>query len=90
MFLCYCGSFNLCIFIILAFRCAYCFYWNPARKQRPAPPRLETLSPHPAAPVLSSTSPDDEDDDEDEEESSSSSEEDEKEDGKDFLYYIFL
>ncbi|KAB7504749.1 Protein lunapark [Armadillidium nasatum] len=24
------------------YRCAYCFYWNPARKQKPAPPRKRT------------------------------------------------
>lgn len=33
------------IFCSKAFRCAYCFYWNPARKQKPAPPKLENISP---------------------------------------------
>ncbi|XP_043245743.1 endoplasmic reticulum junction formation protein lunapark-A-like [Amphibalanus amphitrite] len=32
-------------FEYLAFRCSYCFAWNPARKQRPSAPRL------PAAPT---------------------------------------
>uniref|UniRef100_T1ISS4 Endoplasmic reticulum junction formation protein lunapark n=1 Tax=Strigamia maritima TaxID=126957 RepID=T1ISS4_STRMM len=27
-------------FEYIAFRCCYCYYWNPARKQRPAAPRL--------------------------------------------------
>lgn len=27
-------------FEYVAFRCAYCYYWNPARKQRPVAPRL--------------------------------------------------
>lgn len=27
-------------FEYIAFRCCYCFYWNPARKQRPTAPRL--------------------------------------------------
>ncbi|XP_021936390.1 protein lunapark-A isoform X2 [Zootermopsis nevadensis] len=27
-------------FEYFAFRCCYCFYWNPARKQRPQAPRL--------------------------------------------------
>ncbi|ROT81320.1 Protein lunapark [Penaeus vannamei] len=34
-------------FPYLAFRCAYCYYWNPARKQRPSAPRLEDLTPQP-------------------------------------------
>ena len=25
-----------------AYRCCYCHYWNPARKQRPTAPKLET------------------------------------------------
>lgn len=28
-------------FEYIAYRCCYCFYWNPARKQRPVAPRLE-------------------------------------------------
>jgi hypothetical protein len=39
-----CGSHNGMAlkeeFEYLAFRCCYCFYWNPARKQRPQAPRL--------------------------------------------------
>lgn len=27
-------------FEYIAYRCCYCFYWNPARKQRPVAPRL--------------------------------------------------
>jgi len=27
-------------FLFLAYRCCYCYYWNPARKQRPVAPRL--------------------------------------------------
>jgi len=27
-------------FQFVAYRCCYCYYWNPARKQRPAAPRL--------------------------------------------------
>merc|ERR1712203_244112 len=30
-------------FEYVAFRCAYCFYWNPARKQRPVAPRLQPM-----------------------------------------------
>jgi len=28
-------------FEYVAFRCCYCYYWNPARKQRPVAPRLQ-------------------------------------------------
>merc|ERR1712080_601043 len=28
-------------FEFIAYRCCYCHYWNPARKQRPTAPRLE-------------------------------------------------
>lgn len=31
-------------FEYIAFRCCYCFYWNPARKQRPQAPRLPTTT----------------------------------------------
>lgn len=27
-------------FEYIAYRCCYCFYWNPARKQRPTAPKL--------------------------------------------------
>ncbi|KAG7157754.1 endoplasmic reticulum junction formation protein lunapark-A-like isoform X2 [Homarus americanus] len=71
-------------FQYLAFRCAYCFYWNPARKQRPAAPRLENLSLPPPLPVTEDQEEDDEEEDEEEEEQeeqeSSSSEEEEEED----------
>jgi len=30
-------------FEYVAYRCAYCFYWNPARKQRPVAPRLQPM-----------------------------------------------
>ncbi|XP_067130205.1 endoplasmic reticulum junction formation protein lunapark-like isoform X2 [Centruroides vittatus] len=33
-------------FEYLAFRCCYCFHWNPARKQRPIAPRLPLPLPH--------------------------------------------
>lgn len=36
-------------FEYIAFRCCYCFYWNPARKQRPTAPRLPAGPPMPAA-----------------------------------------
>ncbi|GFG31479.1 hypothetical protein Cfor_11958 [Coptotermes formosanus] len=43
-----CGSHNGMAlkeeFEYLAFRCCYCFYWNPARKQRPQAPRLPSGS----------------------------------------------
>ena len=28
--------------IFAAYRCCYCYYWNPARKQRPTAPKLAT------------------------------------------------
>merc|ERR1712141_233642 len=28
-------------FEYIAYRCCYCFYWNPARKQKPIAPRLQ-------------------------------------------------
>ncbi len=27
---------------VIAYRCCYCFYWNPARKQKPTAPKLES------------------------------------------------
>ena len=27
---------------MIAYRCCYCYYWNPARKQRPTAPKLAT------------------------------------------------
>ncbi|KAG8222851.1 hypothetical protein J437_LFUL007559 [Ladona fulva] len=35
-------------FEYLAFRCCYCYYWNPARKQRPQAPRLPLPTPTPS------------------------------------------
>ncbi|KAK8729976.1 hypothetical protein OTU49_008416 [Cherax quadricarinatus] len=66
-------------FPYLAFRCAYCFYWNPARKQRPSAPRLENLAPlrPPSLPI------NEDQEDDDEQESSSSEEEDEDEEVED-------
>ncbi|XP_069983349.1 endoplasmic reticulum junction formation protein lunapark-A isoform X4 [Penaeus vannamei] len=76
-------------FPYLAFRCAYCYYWNPARKQRPSAPRLEDLTPQPppSLSVPEDQEEDEEDDDEEEEdeeeqeeqESSSGEEEEEEE-----------
>merc|ERR1712141_330630 len=31
-------------FEYIAYRCCYCHYWNPARKQRPTAPKLEASS----------------------------------------------
>lgn len=30
-------------FEFISFRCCYCFYWNPARKQRPTAPKLPAM-----------------------------------------------
>jgi hypothetical protein len=30
-------------FEYVAYRCCYCYYWNPARKQRPVAPRLQPI-----------------------------------------------
>ncbi|XP_045594912.2 endoplasmic reticulum junction formation protein lunapark-A isoform X5 [Procambarus clarkii] len=64
-------------FQYLAFRCAYCFYWNPARKQRPSAPRLENLAPPlpPSLPIA-----EDQEDEDDEQESSSGEEEEDDDD----------
>lgn len=35
-------------FEYIAFRCCYCFHWNPARKQRPVAPKLPLPPPHPS------------------------------------------
>ncbi|XP_067003224.1 endoplasmic reticulum junction formation protein lunapark-A isoform X2 [Anabrus simplex] len=44
-------------FEYLSFRCCYCYYWNPARKQRPHAPRLMQSSPsHTSASELESDS----------------------------------
>ena len=48
------------MFWITAFRCCYCFYWNPARKQRPTAPRLPAGPPASAATASSTESTDDE------------------------------
>ena len=32
---------SLHLILFLAFRCCYCYYWNPARKQRPVAPKLQ-------------------------------------------------
>uniref|UniRef100_A0A2P2I3M1 Endoplasmic reticulum junction formation protein lunapark n=1 Tax=Hirondellea gigas TaxID=1518452 RepID=A0A2P2I3M1_9CRUS len=39
-------------FPYMAYRCAYCYHWNPARKQRPVPPRLEQLQQPPPPPAF--------------------------------------
>jgi len=33
-------------FEYIAYRCCYCYYWNPARKQRPVAPKLQQLPVH--------------------------------------------
>ncbi|XP_068233004.1 endoplasmic reticulum junction formation protein lunapark-A-like isoform X2 [Palaemon carinicauda] len=71
-------------FPYLAFRCAYCFYWNPARKQRPFAPRLETITPQLPPPIPASEDQEEEEDEEEDEEEqeeqdSSSGEEEEEE-----------
>ncbi|XP_037789304.1 endoplasmic reticulum junction formation protein lunapark-A-like [Penaeus monodon] len=63
-------------FPYLAFRCAYCYYWNPARKQRPSAPRLEDLTPQPP-PSLSV--PEDQEEDEEEEDEEEDDEEEQEE-----------
>lgn len=35
-----CVSVYVCVFCLSAFRCAYCYVMNPARKTRPQAPRL--------------------------------------------------
>lgn len=65
---------------VVAFRCAYCFYWNPARKQRPSAPRLEDLAPQ-LPPPLPPTQDQDEEEEEEDQESSSGEEEEEEEGG---------
>ncbi|KAK4299269.1 hypothetical protein Pmani_028444 [Petrolisthes manimaculis] len=69
-------------FQYLAFRCAYCYYWNPARKQRPAPPRLENLAPPLPPPTQSQQQQEEEEEEEEEQESSSGEEEEEEEEGE--------
>lgn len=44
-------------FEYIAFRCCYCYYWNPARKQRPVAPRLVAGAPA-AAPSSESSGSD--------------------------------
>ncbi|KAK8391459.1 hypothetical protein O3P69_017207 [Scylla paramamosain] len=65
-------------FQYLAFRCAYCYYWNPARKQRPSAPRLEDLAPQ-LPPPLPTTQDQEEEEEDDQESSSGEDEEDEEE-----------
>ena len=36
-------------FEYIAYRCCYCYYWNPARKQRPVAPRLTAAAERPVA-----------------------------------------
>jgi len=38
-------------FEYISYRCCYCHYWNPARKQRPVAPRLPDPPPTPPTPV---------------------------------------
>ncbi|KAF2359777.1 Lunapark domain [Trinorchestia longiramus] len=62
-------------FPYMAYRCAYCHYWNPARKLRPPPPKLEPLVPPPPPPTVSSSSSEVSTEDEDDEENEESGEE---------------
>jgi len=43
-------------FEYIAFRCCYCYYWNPARKQRPVAPRLTPAAERPLPATNSSDS----------------------------------
>jgi len=43
-------------FEYVAFRCCYCYYWNPARKQRPVAPRLTAAAERPLPAANSSES----------------------------------
>jgi len=43
-------------FEYIAFRCCYCYYWNPARKQRPVAPRLTPAAERPIPATNSSDS----------------------------------
>ena len=43
-------------FEYIAFRCCYCYYWNPARKQRPVAPRLTPAAERPAVQSASDSS----------------------------------
>merc|ERR1711936_194401 len=42
-------------FEFIAYRCCYCHYWNPARKQRPTAPRLEASALRPQVSTESSS-----------------------------------
>ncbi|XP_015115484.1 endoplasmic reticulum junction formation protein lunapark-B isoform X2 [Diachasma alloeum] len=46
-------------FEYFGFRCCYCNYWNPARKQKPSAPKLETEAASPFSSPLSSQKPSD-------------------------------
>ncbi|CAL1545969.1 unnamed protein product [Lymnaea stagnalis] len=52
-------------FEYLSFRCCYCYYINPARKQRPTAPRLEFFAPRGADPKLAAAESNEESDDDD-------------------------
>ncbi|XP_063612006.1 endoplasmic reticulum junction formation protein lunapark-A-like isoform X1 [Penaeus indicus] len=65
-------------FPYLAFRCAYCYYWNPARKQRPSAPRLEDLTPQPPASLSVPEDQEEEEEDDDEEEEDEEEQEDQE------------
>jgi hypothetical protein len=43
-------------FEYIAFRCCYCHYWNPAKKQRPTAPKLEATTLRQQPPTESSSS----------------------------------
>jgi len=45
-------------FEYIAFRCCYCYYWNPARKQRPVAPRLTPAAERPAQTLSDSSGSD--------------------------------
>lgn len=46
-------------FEYIAYRCCYCHYWNPARKQRPTAPKLEASTLRPQVSTESSSSDED-------------------------------
>jgi len=46
-------------FEYVAYRCCYCYYWNPARKQRPVAPRLPDAATLPQSGASSDSSDDD-------------------------------
>lgn len=46
----------MALLVVSAFRCAYCYFLNPARKTRPQAPRLPELNAEPKMPVAEAPS----------------------------------